>query len=156
MSSVALKGYLYIFILVYHLQHGYDFWTTLSHSHIWMKLEGCTHQDWLWYHLFWNPKVHFTAWIWVMNIIDNAKSFLCISLFDELRRTMEKNVELTTMSFLLQAMRCVSDMHVWMTWQFHEGWWPNILEGYVSTRGKSITDWPSWWVMTWGTESIRG
>jgi len=70
------------------------------------------------YHLFWNPKVHFTAWIWVMNIIDNAKSFLCISWFDELRRTMEKNVELTTMSFLLQAMRCVSDVHVWMTWQF--------------------------------------
>jgi hypothetical protein len=50
----------------------------------WM-LERCTHQDWLWDHLRWSSNAHFTAWIWVMNIIDDAKSFLFISWFDKLR-----------------------------------------------------------------------
>jgi hypothetical protein len=28
-----------------------------------------------------------------------------------------------------------------MTWQFHEGWWPHILEGYDSTWGKFMANW---------------
>jgi hypothetical protein len=56
------------------------------------------------------------------------------------------------MSLSLQAMRCMSgrlgssmkvDDHIY-------------LRGYVSTGGKSMTSWPSWWVLAWGTQSIRG
>jgi len=32
----------------------------------WM-FKGCTYQDWLWDHLFWSSKAHFTIWIWVIN-----------------------------------------------------------------------------------------
>ena len=88
MSSVALKGYLHIFILVYHLQHSYNFWTMLSHSCIWMnvgrippprltvgpfvlKLKGALH------HINMGDK-----WI-----IDNSNAFLFIIWLDELRRT---------------------------------------------------------------------
>jgi len=38
MSNAALKRYFHIFILVYHPQHSYDFWTMLSHSRIWMNV----------------------------------------------------------------------------------------------------------------------
>jgi hypothetical protein len=38
MSNAALEGYFHIFILVYHLQHCYDFWMMLSHSCIWMNV----------------------------------------------------------------------------------------------------------------------
>ena len=37
MSNAELEWYFHIFILVYHLQHGYDFWMMLSHSCIWMN-----------------------------------------------------------------------------------------------------------------------
>jgi len=43
------------------------------------------HQDWLWDHLFWISKAHFTAWIWVMNIIDDANAFPFMIWFDKLR-----------------------------------------------------------------------
>jgi len=38
MGNAALERYFHIFILVYHPQHSYDFWTMLSHSHIWMNV----------------------------------------------------------------------------------------------------------------------
>jgi hypothetical protein len=38
MSNAASEGYFHIFILVYHLQHGYDFWMMLLHSCIWMNV----------------------------------------------------------------------------------------------------------------------
>ena len=95
----------------------------------WM-LEGCTYQDWLWYHQFWNPKVHFTAWIWVMNIIDNAKSFLYISWFDRLRGIhREEHWAYNDEPFFAKY-----EMHVGMTWQFYKGGWPYILGGYVNWR----------------------
>lgn len=117
----------------------------------WM-LEGCTHQDWLWDHLFWSSNVHFTAWIWVMNIIDNANAFLFMIWFDKLRGIHREE------HWAYNDEPCTAryEIHVWMTWQFHEGWWPNILEGYVSTGGKFMTDWPSWWVLAWCTQLIRG
>jgi len=84
----------------------------------WM-LEGRTHQDWLWDHLFWDSKAHYTAWIWVMNIIDKAKSFLFISWFDKPRGIhWEEHRECNKEPFMASYER-----HVWMTWQPHEGWW---------------------------------
>jgi hypothetical protein len=76
----------------------------------WM-LERCTHQDWLWDHLLWSSNAHFTAWIWVMNIIDNAKSFPFMIWFNKLREIHEKehwayNDESFTASY---------EMHVWTT-----------------------------------------
>jgi len=38
MGNAALERYFHIFILVYHLQHGYDFWAMLSHCCIWMNV----------------------------------------------------------------------------------------------------------------------
>jgi len=38
MSNAALEGYFHIFSLGYPLKHGYDFWTMLSHSCIWMNV----------------------------------------------------------------------------------------------------------------------
>jgi hypothetical protein len=101
----------------------------------WM-LEGCTHQEWLWDYLFWSPKVHFTAWIWVINIIDNAKSFLCISWFDKLRRThwgehQECNKKPFTTTY---------EIHVWMTWQFPRRLINIYLKSIVLTGGKFMTD----------------
>jgi len=116
----------------------------------WM-LEGCTHQDWLWDHLFWSSNAHFTAWIWVMNIVDDAKSFLFISWFAKPRGIhWEEHRECNKEPFTARY-----EIHVWMTWQFHEGWWLNILEMYVSTGGKFMTDWPSWWVLAWCTQPIK-
>jgi hypothetical protein len=43
------------------------------------------HQDWLWDHLFWISNAHFTAWIWVMNIIEDANTFPFMIWFDKLR-----------------------------------------------------------------------
>jgi len=43
------------------------------------------HQDWLWDHLFWISNAHFTAWIWVMNIIEDANAFPFMIWFDKLR-----------------------------------------------------------------------
>jgi len=45
------------------------------------------------------------------NIIDEAEAFLFTIWLDELRRTYEKEIEHTTMSFLLQSMRCRSEWH---------------------------------------------
>ena len=115
----------------------------------WM-LEGCTHQDWLWDHLFWSSNAHFTTWIWVTNIIDIVDAFLFTIWLDELKRTMEKNFELITRSLLLQSMRCMSG---WLGSFMKAD--DNILEGYVSTGGKFMTDWPSWWVLAWCTQSMR-
>jgi hypothetical protein len=117
----------------------------------WM-LEGCTHQDWLWDHLFWSSNVHFTAWIWVMNIIDDANAFLFTIWFDKLGGIHGEEL----WAYNDEPFTAKYEMHVRTTWQFHEGWWPHILEGYVSTVGKFMTNWQSWWVLAWCTQSIRG
>jgi len=49
----------------YHLQHGYDFWTMLSHSCIWMNI-GRMHSPRLTVGPSWSSKAHFIAWIWVI------------------------------------------------------------------------------------------
>jgi len=79
----------------------------------WM-LERCTHQDWLCDHLFWSSNAHFTAWIWVMSIIDDANTFLFTIWFDKLRGIHREeygayNDEPFTASY---------GMHAYMTWQF--------------------------------------
>jgi hypothetical protein len=43
-----------------------------------------------------------------MKIIDDANAFLFTIYFNKLRGTIKKNIEHTTMSLLLQAMRCMS------------------------------------------------
>jgi len=74
-----------IFILGYPLKHSYDSQQmSYAVAFEWM-LEGCTHQDWLWDHLFWSSNAHFTAWIWVMSIIDNSNAFLFTIWFDKLK-----------------------------------------------------------------------
>ena len=109
------------------------------------------HKEWLWYHMFWNPKTHFTARIWVMNIIDGANAFLFKIWFDKLRGFHREE----HWAYSHESFTTSYEMHVWMTWQFYEGWWPYILEGYVSIGGKLMTDWPSWWVLAWCTQLIK-
>ena len=98
----------------------------------WM-LEGCTHQDWLWDHLFWSSNAHFTAWIWVMNIVDDAKSFLFISWFDKPRgihweEHRECNKEPFTASY---------ERHVWTTWQFPRRLMITYLKGMFQLEASS-------------------
>jgi hypothetical protein len=75
----------------------------------WM-LGGCTHQDWLWDHLFWSSNAHFTAWIWVITWTSIMMQMYFFSRSDltSWEESMEKNFELITMSLLLQSMRCMS------------------------------------------------
>ena len=74
-------------------------------------LEGCTHQDWLWDHLFWSSNAHFTAWIWV---ITWTSLMMPIHFFSKIwldgwEELFEENIELTTMSLSLQSIRCMSE-----------------------------------------------
>ena len=64
---------------------------------------------------------------------------------------MEKNIELTTISLVLQAMKCMSR---WLVSSNKAG--DNIyLKSIASTWGKFMTDWQSWWVLAQCVQSIR-
>jgi len=87
MSSVALKGYIHIFILVYHLQHGYDFWTMLSHCCIWMNV-GKRHPPRLTVGQFilkLKCTLHRMNMGDKLNIIDDANASLFKICFDKMR-----------------------------------------------------------------------
>jgi len=86
----------------------------------WM-LGGCTHQDWLWDHLFWSSNAHFIAWIWVINWTSLMMPMHVFSRSDLTRweESIEKNIKHTMMSLLRQTMGC---MPRWLD-SFQEGWW---------------------------------
>jgi len=78
----------------------------------WM-LEGCTHQDWLWDHLFWSSNVHFTAWIWVMNIIDDANAFLHDMIWQAGRNPWRRTLSLQRWAFYCKLWdACLDDLAV--------------------------------------------
>jgi len=142
-----------IFIWGYPLKHSYDSRQMLyAVAFEWMP-EGCAHQDWLCDHLFWSSNAHFTAWIEVITwtSLMMQMHFFSRSDLTSWEESMEKNIELTTMSLLLQAMRCMSG---WLGSSMKAD--DNILEGYVSTWGKFMTGWPPWWVLAWCTQPIKG
>jgi len=153
MSNAALEGYFHIFTLGYPLKHGYDSWQILSHSCIWMNAGRMhpTKTD-CGTICFGSSNAHFTAWIWVMNTIDDANAFLFTIWFDKLGGIHGEEL----WAYNDEPFTAKYEMHVRTTWQFHEGWWPHILEGYVSTVGKFMTNWQSWWVLAWCTQLIRG
>jgi len=80
---------------------------------------------------------HFTTWIWVMNIIDDANAFPFIIWFDKLRRIHEEeHWAYNDEPFLLQGMRFMSG---WLDSSKKAG--NNIyLKSIVSTGGKFMTD----------------
>jgi len=102
-----------------HLQHGYDFWTMLSHSCEYWK-DALTKTD-CGTILFWSSKAHFIAWIWVIKWTSLMMPLHFFSLSDltSWEEFMRKTIEHTTMSFSLQAMRCMSGRLD----DFHEDWW---------------------------------
>jgi hypothetical protein len=99
-----------IFILGYPLKHSYDSRQMLYVAAFEWMLEGCTHKDWLWDHLFWSSNAHFTAWIWVITwtSLMMQMHFFSWSDLTSWEESMKKNIKLTTTSLLLQAMRCMS------------------------------------------------
>jgi hypothetical protein len=108
-----------IFILVYHLQHGYDFWTMLSHSCIWMNARRM-HPP----RLTVGPSVlKLKCALHRMNMADEHHWWCqCISSRYDLtswEESMVKNFELITMSLLWQVMRGMSGR----LGSFQEGWW---------------------------------
>jgi len=100
--------------------------------------QKCTHQDWLWDHLFWSSNAHFIAWIWVIKWTSLMMSRHFFPLFDltSWEESMRKNIEHTTMSLSLQAMRCMSGRLD----DFHEDWWYHILEEYCFNL-RQVYDW---------------
>jgi hypothetical protein len=103
----------------YHLQHGYDFWTMLSHSCEYWK-DALTKTD-CGTILFWSSKAHFIAWIWVITwtSLMMSRHFFPLSDLTSWEKSLRKNIEHTTMSLSLQAMRCMSGRLD----NFHEDWW---------------------------------
>jgi hypothetical protein len=78
----------------------------------WM-LEGCTHQNWLWDHLFWSPKDAFHRMNMgdKRNIIDNANAFFFTIWFDKLERIhWEKHWR-----YNKEAFTASYEMRVWTT-----------------------------------------
>ena len=126
MSNAALEGYFDIFILVYHLQHGYDFWLMLSHSCM-CRNAGRMHPP--------RPTVgpfvlklkctlHRMNMGDNMNIIDDANTFLFKDLIRWVRRTFWGK----HWAYNDEPFPAKYEMHVGMTWQFHDYGWPHILE----------------------------
>jgi hypothetical protein len=152
MSNAAFEGYFHIFILVYHLQHGYNFWMMLSYSCIWMNV-GKMHPP----RLTVGPSaLKLKCTLHRMNTGDEHHWWChCIS-FHDLIWQAEKNPWRRTLSLqrwalLLQGMRSMSG---WLGSSMKTD--DNIyLKSIVSTGGKFMTDWPFWWVLAWRTQPIR-
>ena len=70
-----------------------------------------------------------------MNIIDDAKSVIFTIWFDKLRG-IHREIHRAYNDELFTAKH---EIHVWMTWQFHEGWWPYILKWCFNRR--QVHDW---------------
>jgi len=120
MSNAVFEGYFHIFILVYHLQHGYDFWMMLSHSWIWMNV-GKMHPP----RLTVGPSaLKLKCTLHRMNMGDEHHWWCQRISFHNLIRRAERNLLKRTLSiqpwaFVLQAMRCMSG---WLD-SFQEDWW---------------------------------
>jgi len=109
-DNVELERHFYIVILGYPLKHGYDSWKMVSHGVFEWKSEGCTPPRLIVGPSILNLKgaLHRMNIGDKMKIIDDANAFLFTICFNKLRGTIKKNIEHTTMSLLLQAMRCMS------------------------------------------------
>jgi len=85
---------------------------------------------------FGSSNAHFTAWIWVMSIIDDVNAFLFISWFDKPRGIhWEEHWECNKEPFMASYER-----HVWTTWQFPRRWMIHILEKYCF-NWRQVHDW---------------
>ena len=71
-----------------------------------------------------------------LNIIDDANAFLFTIWFNKLRGIPWEE----HWAFNKEPCTASYEMHVWMTWQFHEGWWSHILEGYCFNL-RQVHDW---------------
>ena len=108
-----------------------------------------------------------------MNIIDDVKAVIFTIWFDKLRG-IHREIHRAYNDELFTAKH---EIYIWITWQFHESWWPYILEWCFNRR--QVHDWltismgvgmmhtinqriilrrsqrenPSWWIKqyhTWG------
>ena len=118
----------------YHLQHGYDFWTMLSHSCEYWK-DALTKTD-CGTILFWSSKAHFIAWIWAIKWTSLMMPLHFFSLSD--LTSWEKNPWRRTLSLqrwalLLQGMRSMSG---WLDSSMKTD---DNLKSIVSTGGKFMT-----------------
>jgi hypothetical protein len=67
-NNAALEGQLHISIWVYPLKTWLWLPTDVIAQLYWNECQKDEHhQDWLWDHLLWIIRAHFTAWIWVIN-----------------------------------------------------------------------------------------
>jgi hypothetical protein len=153
MGNAALERYFHIFILVYHPQHGYDFWMMLSHSRIWMNV-GRMHPLRLTVGPFvLKPKDALHR----MNMGDEHHWWCQIISFYKLIWQAKRNPLRRASGMQQRAFygklweACLDDLAVSKKVD------DNIyLKSIVSTGGKFMTSWQSWWVLAWGTQSIRG
>ena len=114
MSNAAIERYFHIFILVYHLQHGYDLWTMLSHSCMCMNA-GRMHPPRLTVGPFvvkLKCTLHRMNMGDNMNIIDDAKTVIFTIWFDKLRG-LHREIHRAYNDELFTAKH---EIHVWMTW----------------------------------------
>jgi hypothetical protein len=118
-ATLHLKGILLSSSWGYPLKHGYDR-CYLIVALEWMS-ERCTPPR-----LTVGPYVlelnaHFTVWIWVITwtSLMMSRHFFPLSDLTSWEKSMRKNIEHTTMSLSLQAMRCMSGRLD----NFHEDWW---------------------------------
>ena len=111
-------------------------------AYAWM-LEGCAHQDLLWDHLFQSLNAHFTVWIWVITWISlmMPKHFIFTIWFDKLRGI---HIEIHR-AYNDELFTAKHEMHVGMTWQFHDYGWLHILEWCFQPKASSWLINKSWW-----------
>ena len=136
----------------YPLKHGYDSWHMLSGECIWMNIEHMhttkTDCGTIYSEAQMHTSPHEYGW-WTSLMMPTH--FLSWSDLTSWEESMEKNIELTTMSLLLQGMRSMSG---WPDSSKKAG--NNIyLKSIVSIGGKFMTGWSSWWVLAWCTQPIR-
>jgi len=120
MSNATIEGHIIIVSLGYPLKRGYDFWHMLSSECIWMNIEHMhtTKSDCgtIYSEAQMRTSPHEYGW-WTSLMM--PMHFLSWSDLTSWEESVEKNIELTTMSLLLQGMRCMSGRLD----DFHEDWW---------------------------------
>jgi len=101
----------------YHLQHGYNFWTMLSHScEYWKDALTKTDCGTIYSESQMRTSPHEYGWWTSLMMPTHFHSWSDLTSWEE---SMRKNIEHTTMSLSLQAMRCMSGRLD----NFHEDWW---------------------------------
>jgi hypothetical protein len=133
-DNTTLQRHFYIVILGYPLKYSYDSWQTLSHSDIWMNIKMMHVVKTDYETIYFEAKVHFIAWIWVirLNIIDNSNVFLFMIWLDRLRIILS----IQQWAFYCKLWdACLDD------WIVSKKAGDNIyLKSMVLTGGKSVAD----------------